>query len=64
MDTFIIKNCFKSPRQMLSSLDVLENKMTFFLSKLLVIWANRQVNTLGKKKKKKDPAVCILSGKI
>ena len=49
---------------MLSSLDVLENKMTFFLSKLLVIWANRQVNTLGKKKKKKDPAVCILSGKI
>lgn len=40
------------PRQMLSSLDVLENKMIFFLSKLLVIWANRQVSTLEKKKKR------------
>lgn len=47
-----------------SSLDVLENKMIFFpLSKLSVIWANKQVH-LKKKKKKKDLTVCILSGKI
>lgn len=46
-----------------SSLDVLENKMIFFpLSKLSVIWANKQVHL--KKKKKKDLTVCILSGKI
>lgn len=36
-----------------SSLDVLENKMIFFpLSKLSVIWANKQVHLKKKKKKR------------
>lgn len=32
---------------MLGSLDVLENKMILFLSKLLMLWGNRQVHLGG-----------------